>query len=95
MIGSDAMRLFLAPLLFALAAGSPALAFNDCTQIRRLMQSMGASMARNRALIAESQASGKNPARAEQASQMLTRQTSGYRELRADYERLNCRHPQD
>ena len=54
------------------------------------MNTLGASMARNRMLIASSQQTGDNKAQAEQASELLSRQTSNYRELREDYERKRC-----
>ena len=47
-------------------------------------------MARNRMLIAASQQTGDNKAKAEEASALLSRQTRNYRELREDYERNRC-----
>ena len=54
------------------------------------MNTLGASMARNRMLIAASQQTGDNKAQAEEASALLSRQTRNYRELREDYERSRC-----
>ena len=47
-------------------------------------------MARNRMLIASSMASGENQAQAEQASELLARQSKDFRELREDYVRNQC-----
>ena len=67
-------------------------ALEDCSLIKRLMNTLGASMARNRMLIAASQQTGENKAEAEEASAMLARQTRDYRDLREDYERNRCGH---
>ena len=54
------------------------------------MNTLGASMARNRMLIAASQQTGDNKAQGEEASALLSRQNRNYRELREDYERNRC-----
>ncbi len=54
------------------------------------MNTLGASMARNRMLIASSEASGENQEQAEQASELLARQSKDFRELREDYVRNQC-----
>lgn len=54
------------------------------------MNTLGASMARNRMLIASSEASGENQEQAEQASALLSRQSKDFRELREDYVRNQC-----
>ena len=54
------------------------------------MNTLGASMARNRMLIASSEASGENQEQAEQASALLARQSKDFRELREDYVRNQC-----
>ena len=77
-------------LVLSLMATAPARALEDCSLIKRLMNTLGASMARNRMLIAASQQTGDNKARAEEASALLSRQTRNYRELREDYERNRC-----
>ena len=84
------LRPVVAALVFSLAAPGPALALDDCSLIKRLMNTLGASMARNRMLIAASQQTGDNKAKAEEASALLSRQTRNYRELREDYERNRC-----
>ena len=84
------LRPVVVALVFSLAAPGPALALEDCSLIKRLMNTLGASMARNRMLIAASQQTGDNKARAEEASELLSRQTRNYRELREDYERNRC-----
>ena len=79
-------------LVLSLMATAPARALEDCSLIKRLMNTLGASMARNRMLIAASQQTGDNKARAEEASALLSRQTRNYRDLREDYERNRCGH---
>ncbi len=76
-------------MLLLSSAGS-AHALEDCSLIKRLMNTLGASIARNRILIASSQQTGDNKTEAEQASELLSRQTSNYRDLREDYERNRC-----
>ena len=68
----------------------PAQALDDCGLIKRLMNTLGASMARNRMLIASSEASGENQEQAEQASDLLGRQSKDFHELREDYVRNQC-----
>ena len=79
-------------LVLSLAAPGPVLALDDCSLIKRLMNTLGASMARNRMVIAASQQTGDNKDQAEEASAMLSRQTRNYRDLREDYERNRCGH---
>jgi len=54
------------------------------------MNTLGASMARNRMVIAASQHIGDNKAQADEASALLARQSGDYRDLREDYERIRC-----
>ena len=54
------------------------------------MNTLGASMARNRMLIAASQQTGDNKTQAEEASTLLSRQNRNYRDLREDYGRNRC-----
>ena len=84
------LRSVVVALLLSLAATSPARGLEDCSLIQRLMNTLGASMARNRMLIAASQQTGDNKAQAEQASELLARQTRNYRDLREDFERNRC-----
>ena len=77
-------------LVLSLMATAPARALEDCSLIKRLMNTLGASMARNRMLIAASQQTGDNKAQGEEASALLSRQNRNYRELREDYERNRC-----
>ena len=77
-------------VVLSLLVPTPARALDDCGLIQRLMNSLGASMARNRMLIAASQASGDNAQQAEEASALLARQTKDFRELREDYVRNQC-----
>ena len=84
------LRPAVVALLLSLAAPSLVFALDDCSLIKRLMNTLGASMARNRMLIAASQQTGDNKAQAEEASALLSRQTRNYRELREDYERNRC-----
>ena len=84
------LRPVVVALVLSLAATAPARALEDCSLIKRLMNTLGASMARNRMLIAASQQTGDNKAQAEEASALLSRQTRNYRDLREDYERNRC-----
>ena len=54
------------------------------------MNTLGASMARNRMVIATSQHTRDNKAQADEASALLARQSRDYRDLREDYERIRC-----
>tara|TARA_B100001939_G_scaffold237681_1_gene205134 strand:+ start:219 stop:491 length:273 start_codon:yes stop_codon:yes gene_type:complete len=83
-------RSFAVAAAFSLLVSSPAQALDDCGLIKRLMNTLGASMARNRMLIASSEASGENQEQAEQASELLARQSKDFRELREDYVRNQC-----
>ena len=87
---SVVLRPVVVALVLLLSSAGSVQALEDCTLIKRLMNTLGASMARNRMLIAASQQTGDNKAQAEQASALLSRQTSNYRELREDYERNRC-----
>ena len=84
------LRSVVVALVLSLAATSHARALEDCSLIKRLMNTLGASMARNRMLIAASQQTGENKVQADQASELLSRQTRNYRDLREDYERNRC-----
>lgn len=87
---SVVLRPVVVALVLLLSSAGSVHALEDCSLIKRLMNTLGASMARNRMLIAASQQTGDNKAQAEQASELLSRQTSNYRELREDYERNRC-----
>ena len=54
------------------------------------MNTLGASMARNRMVIAASQHIGDNKAQADEASALLAQQSRDYQDLREDYERIRC-----
>ena len=84
------VRPVVVALVLSLAATAPARALEDCSLIKRLMNTLGASMARNRMLIATSQHTGDNKTQAEEASTLLSRQNRNYRDLREDYERNRC-----
>ena len=84
------LRSLVAALVLSLTAPGSVPALQDCSLIKRLMNTLGASMARNRMLIAASQQTGENKDQAEQASALLSRQTRNYRDLREDYERNRC-----
>ena len=84
------LRPVVVALVLLLSSAGSVHALEDCSLIKRLMNTLGASMARNRMLIAASQQTGDNKDQAEQASELLSRQTSNYRELREDYERNRC-----
>ncbi len=84
------LRTVVVALVLSLSSAGAVHALDDCSLIKRLMNTLGASMARNRMLIAASQQTGDNKAQAEQASELLSRQTSNYRDLREDYERNRC-----
>ena len=73
-----------------MGASPSAETFEDCSLITRMMNSIGASMARNRMLIAASQETGENREQAEVASAQLSRQSRDFRELREDYVRNKC-----
>ena len=87
---SVVLRPVVVALVLLLSSAGSVHALEDCSLIKRLMNTLGASMARNRMLIAASQQTGDNKDQAEQASELLSRQTSNYRELREDYERKRC-----
>ena len=87
---SVVLRPVVVALVLLLSSVGSLYALEDCSLIKRLMNTLGASMARNRMLIAASQQTGDNKDQAEQASELLSRQTSNYRELREDYERNRC-----
>ena len=87
---SVVLRPVVVALVLLLSSAGSVHALEDCSLIKRLMNTLGASMARNRMLIAASQQTGDNKDQAEQASELLSRQTSNYRELREDYERNRC-----
>ena len=87
---SVVLRPLVVALVLSLSSAGSVHALQDCSLIKRLMNTLGASMARNRMLIASSQQTGENKAQAEAASELLSRQTSNYRELREDYERNRC-----
>ena len=87
---SVVLRPVVVALLLSLASAGSVHALDDCSLIKRMMNTIGASMARNRLLIAASQQTGENKAQAEEASELLSRQTRNYRDLREDYERNRC-----
>ena len=87
---SVVLRPVVVALVLLLSSAGSVHALEDCSLIKRLMNTLGASMARNRMLIAASQQTGDNQAQADQASELLSRQTSNYRDLREDYERNRC-----
>ena len=87
---SVVLRPLVVALVLSLSSAGSVHALEDCSVIKRLMNTLGASMARNRMLIASSQQTGENKAQAEAASELLSRQTRNYRELREDYERNRC-----
>ena len=87
---SVVLRPVVVALVLLLSSADSVHALEDCSLIKRLMNTLGASMARNRMLIAASQQTGDNEAQAEKASELLSRQTSNYRDLREDYERNRC-----
>lgn len=87
---SVVFRSFAVAAAFSLLVSPPARALDDCGLIKRLMNTLGSSMARNRMLIASSMASGENQAQAEEASALLARQSKDFRELREDYVRNQC-----
>ena len=87
---SFVLRPVVVALVLLLSSAGSVHALEDCSLIKRLMNTLGASMARNRILIASSQQTGDNEAQAEKASELLSRQTSNYRDLREDYERNRC-----
>jgi len=87
---SVVLRPLVVALVLSLSSAGSVHALEDCSLIKRLMNTLGASMARNRMLIASSQQTGENKAQAEAASELLSRQTRNYRELREDYERNRC-----
>ena len=87
---SVVLRPVVVALVLLLSSAGSVHALGDCSLIKRLMNTLGASMARNRMLIAASQQTGDNQAQADQASELLSRQTSNYRDLREDYERNRC-----
>ena len=84
------VRSFALVVMVSLLVPRSARAVDDCGLIKRLMNTLGASMARNRMLIASSQASGDNVQQAEEASALLARQSKDFRELREDYVRNRC-----
>ena len=84
------LRSVVVALVLLLSSAGSVHALEDCSLIKRLMNTLGASMARNRMLIAASQQTGDNKVQAEKASELLSRQTSNYRDLREDYERNRC-----
>lgn len=84
------LRPVVVALVLSLSSAGSVHALEDCSLIKRLMNTLGASMARNRMLIAASQQTGENKTQAEQASELLSRQTRNYRDLREDYERNRC-----
>ena len=87
---SVVLRSVVVALVLLLSSAGSVHALEDCSLIKRLMNTLGASMARNRMLIAASQQTGDNKVQAEKASELLSRQTSNYRDLREDYERNRC-----
>ena len=87
---SVVLRPVVVALVLLLSSAGSVHALEDCSLIKRLMNTLGASMARNRMLIAASQQTGENKVQAEQASELLSRQTRNYRDLREDYERNRC-----
>lgn len=84
------LRPVVVALVLSLSSASAVHALDDCSLIKRMMNTIGASMARNRMLIAASQQTGENKVQADQASELLSRQTRNYRDLREDYERNRC-----
>ena len=89
---SVVLRPVVVALVLLLSSAGSVHALEDCSLIKRLMNTLGASMARNRMVIAASQQTGDNKTQVEQASELLSRQTSNYRDLREDYERNRCGH---
>tara|TARA_B100001093_G_scaffold488203_1_gene525172 strand:+ start:177 stop:476 length:300 start_codon:yes stop_codon:yes gene_type:complete len=87
---SVVLRPVVVALVLLLSSAGSVHALEDCSLIKRLMNTLGASMARNRILIAASQQTGDNKVQAEEASELLSRQTRNYRDLREDYERNRC-----
>ena len=87
---SVVLRPVVVALVLLLSSAGSVHALEDCSLIKRLMNTLGASMARNRMLIAASQQTGDNKVQAEEASELLSRQTRNYRDLRKDYERNRC-----
>ena len=87
---SVVLRPVVVALVLLLSSAGSVHALEDCSLIKRLMNTLGASMARNRMLIAASQQTGDNKVQAEEASELLSRQTRNYRDLREDYERNRC-----
>ena len=87
---SVVLRPVVVALVLLLSSAGSVHALEDCSLIKRLMNTLGASMARNRMVIAASQQKGDNKTQADQASELLSRQTSNYRDLREDYERNRC-----
>ena len=87
---SVVLRPLVVALVLSLSSAGSVHALEDCSLIKRLMNTLGASMARNRMLIAASQQTGDNKVQAEEASELLSRQTRNYRDLREDYERNRC-----
>ena len=84
------LRPFVVALVLLLSSAGSVHALGDCSLIQRLMNTLGASMARNRMVIAASQHIGDNKAQADEASALLARQSHDYRDLREDYERIRC-----
>ena len=84
------LRPVVVALVLSLSSAGDVHALDDCSLIKRMMNTIGASMARNRMLIAASQQTGENKVQADQASELLSRQTRNYRDLREDYERNRC-----
>ena len=84
------LRSVVALMALLLSAPSSVHALEDCSLITRMMNTIGASMARNRMLIASSVQTGDNKEAAEEASALLSRQTRNFRELREDYVRNRC-----
>jgi len=89
-VNTVVVQSFVLAMAVLLLVPTPARAVDDCGLIKRLMNTLGASMARNRMLIAASQASGDNVQQAEEASALLARRSEGFRELREDYVRDQC-----
>ena len=84
------LRTVVVALVLSLSPAGDVHALDDCSLIKRLMNTLGASMARNRMVIAASQYTGDNKAQADEASALLARQSRDYRDLREDYERIRC-----
>ena len=89
-VPSVVLRSVVVALVLSLWSAGSVHALEDCSLIKRLMNTLGASMARNRMLIAASQQTGDNKVQAEEASALLSRQTRDYRDLREDYQRNRC-----